>query len=638
MATISEALTIAIGHHQAGRRQAAEQIYRQILAVDPRHVDAIHLLGVMAHEAGQHEVAIEYIRQAIRLNETECLFHRNLGGVYRAAGRLTEAIDCFRRVLELTPNDAEAHNDLGSALKEHGQFEEAVAAYRRALELTPDFAFAHNNLGNALKEQGKLEEAVTCLRRAIELKPDYAEAHDNLGNVLRGQKKPQEAVASYRRALELKPDDARVHNNLANALADQGKQDQAVACYRRALELEPDDARTHFNLGNAFKEQGKWDEAVACYCRALELKPDFASAYQNLALALTRQNRFDEAEMYYRKALAIMPDFADMHVNFAALLLANGRFIEGWQEHEWRWRRPGVQEPRVPQPRWTGDSLAGRAILLRNDLYLGDMIQFMRYAEPLKQQGARVIVECPRSLARLAARASGVDSVVIAGDSLPSFDTYLPMLSLPAVLGTSLDNIPTNIPYLAPDDESLAIWQRELSSEPGFKIGIAWQGDPSHLGSGRFFSPSQFEPIARVSGVRLYSLQFGLGREQLSDIAGRWTITDLGERLGDFHNTAAIMRNLDLVITCDSAPAHLAGALGVPVWVALEYVPDWRWLLVRDNSPWYPTMRLFRQSRAGEWQDVFERIRDKLVEVILDEGVANRLDGLGLSGSTRASS
>ena len=262
MATISEALTIAIGHHQAGRRQAAEQIYRQILAVDPRHVDAIHLLGVMAHEAGQHEVAIEYIRQAIRLNETECLFHRNLGGVYRAAGRLTEAIDCFRRVLELTPNDAEPHNDLGMVFNDQGKHDDAVACFRRALELKPDFAEAHNNLGMVFHDQGKPDDAVACFRRALELKPDFVEAHNNLGATLHEQGKHDEAVACYRRALQLKPDSARVHNNLAKSCNALGRLDEAIVHYRKAVELDPANAVSHSNLVYALNYHPDSDAAM----------------------------------------------------------------------------------------------------------------------------------------------------------------------------------------------------------------------------------------------------------------------------------------------------------------------------------------------------------------------------------------
>ena len=283
MATISEALQIALQHHQAGRLDLAEEIYRRILAVEPDHADALHLLGVIAHQVGKHEVAVEYIGRAIGLNGTEAAFHNNLGEAYRSAyGKPHEAVACYRRALELKPDYAEAHNNLGNALQDQGKLDEAIACYRRALELKPDYAEAHNNLGNALKDQGKLDEAVACYRRALELKPDYAEAHNNLGAALQDQGKLDEAVACYRRALELKPDYAEAHNNLGNAFdRTRGSWTKRSPAYRRALEAERrTTAEAHNNLGSVCKDQGKLDEAVACYRRALELKPDFAGTQQ----------------------------------------------------------------------------------------------------------------------------------------------------------------------------------------------------------------------------------------------------------------------------------------------------------------------------------------------------------------------
>jgi predicted O-linked N-acetylglucosamine transferase (SPINDLY family) len=289
MVTTSEALAMALQHHQAGRVQAAEEIYRQILAVEPNHVDALHLLGVLASQAGQYQLAVEYIGRAIALVGTEATFHNNLGNALQGQGQLNEAVACYRRALELKPDYATAHGNLGNALQAQGQLDEAVACYRRVLGLRPDLAHAHSNLGAALRKQGKLEEAVASYRRALELKPDYAEAHNNLGNALRKQGKPDEAVACYRRALELKPGYAEASYNLGNAFQEQGKLDEAAAWYGRALELTPGDAEIHNNLGNALQAQGKLEEAVACFRRALELKPDYIEAHSNLLLALQYQ-------------------------------------------------------------------------------------------------------------------------------------------------------------------------------------------------------------------------------------------------------------------------------------------------------------------------------------------------------------
>ncbi len=328
MPTISETFAIAIQHHQGGRLQAAEQIYRQILAAEPNQPDALHLLGVIAHQVGKHEVAIETIGRAIRLQGSVASYHNNLGEAYRALRRISEAVACYRRAVELKPDYVEAHNNLGVVLTDLGKLGEAVACCRRALELKPDYAMAHNNLGNALMDQGKLDEAVAAYGRALELQRDYAEAHYNLGNAFQRQGRLDEAVACGRRALALKPDYAEAHNNLGNTLKDQKKLDEAVACYRRTLVLKPDYAVAHCNLGVAFSEQGKPDEAVACYRRALELKPDFVEAHYNLGNAFSDQGNLDEAIACYRRVLELQPDYAEGHSNLGVALRDQGKLAE----------------------------------------------------------------------------------------------------------------------------------------------------------------------------------------------------------------------------------------------------------------------------------------------------------------------
>ena len=320
MATISEALAIAIRHHQAGRLQAAEQIYRQILQVEPTQADAIHFLGMIASQVGKHEMAVEYMRRAIALKGNVAAFHYNLGNTFKNQGKLDEAVACYRRALELKPDDAEALDNLGTAYLDQGRLDEAAACYRRALELKPDFAEVYSNLGVVLKTQGKLDEAVASCSRALELKPEYAGAHCNLGNVLKEQRKLDEAVACYRRALELKPQFVEARINLGVALMDQGNLDEAVACYRRTLELKPDYAEVHVSLGNALKNRGNLDEAVACYQRAIELKPDDADTYYNLGSVLEEIGDLQGAEDSYRSALGRDSRFAVAHYKLAALL------------------------------------------------------------------------------------------------------------------------------------------------------------------------------------------------------------------------------------------------------------------------------------------------------------------------------
>jgi len=328
MATTSEILAIAIGHHQGGRLQAAEQIYRQILAVEPDHADAIHLLGLIAHQVGKLDDALACYCRALELKPDYAEAHNNLGVAFKEQGKLEEALACWRLALELKPEYVEAHYNLGNVLREQGKLDDAVACYRRAVELKPDFAGVHINLGNALKEQGYLDEAVACCRRAVELKPDYAEAHNNLGVALKEQGKLEEAVVCWRRALELAPDYAVAHNNLGVALKEQGKLDDAIACYRRALELKPDYAEAHNNLGIVLKEQGKLDEAVACCRRALELRPDYAEAHGNLGNALREQGKLDQAVACCRRALELRPHYAEAHNNLGIALKDQGKLDE----------------------------------------------------------------------------------------------------------------------------------------------------------------------------------------------------------------------------------------------------------------------------------------------------------------------
>ena len=580
MATIPEALAIALQHHQAGRLQAAEQIYRQILALQPNHADAWHLLGVINAQTGNHQLAVDYIYRALRLK----------------------------------PDWAEARNSLGNALKDQGKLEEAVACYRRALELKPDFAQAQNNLGIALRDQGKLDEAVECWRRTLKLKPDYAEAHSNLGNALRDQGKLDEAIACYHQALEVEPDYVEAHNNLGAALQAQGKLDEAITCYRRALEPKPDSAEAQTNLGAALQAQGKLDEAITCYRRTLELKPDFAQARINLGAALQAQGKLDEAMACYRRTLELKPDLAEAHWNQSLLSLLTGDFQRGWAKYEWRWKTKQFQQRDFSQALWDGQVLEGRAILLHAEQGLGDTIQFVRYAALVKQRGGAVIVECPKPLVSLLTSFAGIDRLVGQGEEIPAFDFQAPLLSLPGIFHTVLRDIPAAIPYLFADADLVEHWRRELGGIAGFKVGIAWRGSPAHVNDrARSLPLSCFETLASLPDIHLLSLQKGAGAEELQEARNHFPVTEAGSRLENFADTAALMMNLDLVITCDTAVAHLAGALGVPVWVALPLVPDWRWLLDRDDSPWYPTMRLFRQKKPRDWAGVFDQIKTVLV-------------------------
>jgi tetratricopeptide (TPR) repeat protein len=534
---------------------------------------------------------------------------------YHRAGHLPQAAELYRRILEADPGHVETHNLLGNALLELGKVSEAAAAYREALRLQPGHAMAQNNLGTALRMQGKLDEALASFERASQLDPAYPTPHHNRGSLLRDLGRLDEAVASYEQALRLRPDWAVARTNLGNALKEQRKLEEAVACLEQAVRQDPAYAPAHKGLGDALRDTGRLADAAASYERALRLRPNDADVHNALAVALRDQGRLPEALAGFEQALRLGPEHPEARLNRAQEWLRLGRFAEGWPEYEWRWRQPNLPPRPTGRPAWDGSPLAGRTILLYAEQGLGDTLQFVRYAAVVKRQGGTVVLACQPALVRLLAGCPGVGRVVPKGDPLPPFDVQAPLLSVPGLLGTSLDTIPREVPYLTPAPDLVDHWRRELCAVGGFRVGIAWQGNPGFSADRQRSVPLlPFTRLAQLDGVRLFSLQVGPGREQLTAQGDRVGVADLGGRFDatSFADAAAAVKNLDLVVTVDTALAHLAGALAVPTWVALPIVPDWRWLLGREDSPWYPTMRLFRQREAGNWDEVFGRIAQEL--------------------------
>ena len=485
MATISEALKIAIEHHQAGRLQEAEAIYRQILRLQPNNPGALHFLGLIAHQVGQHQVAVEYMQ----------------------------------RVIKMDPKVPDYHNNLGLALQEQGRLEEAGAHYREALAINPDYAEAHLNLGNTLRELGNLNGAIERYRTALRLKPDLAEAH--------------------------------------------------------------------MSLGVAFQELGRLNEAIAQYRMAISFKPELSESHRNLALAL----------------------------------LLSGNFTEGLKEYEWRWeaKEGKAQKRNFPQPIWNGEEISGRAILLYAEQGVGDTIQFIRYAPLVAKRGARVIVECHANLKSLLESVrGGVMSVVARGEPLPPFDVYVSLLSLPWILDTTIETIPAQVPYITANPAAVTAWRSRLESDKGrFKVGLAWAGRSDHKNDrNRSCALDLFEPLAKLPDVTFYSLQKGEAAKQAANPPGGMVLKDFTPDLNDFADTAALMTHLDLIIAVDTAVVHLAGAMGKPAWTVLPFSPDWRWMLERNDTPWYPTMRLFRQPCPGDWPGVFARVAEELQKLV----------------------
>ena len=579
---------------------------------EPAELDALIALAQRERAAGRLDAAAAAYHQILALRPDIAQVHNDLGIVLAQQGNLDQARSRFEQALALEPGYVDAHNNLGNVLLFQGQLDQAAARYQQALALRPDYAQAHYNLGNTLKAQGQLDRARACYEQALALRPDHAEAYNNLGNVLQQQGQLDQAAARYQQALTLRPNYADAHFNLGNTLRQQGQLERAAACFQQALALRPDHVEAHNNLGNVLQQQGKLDEATARFLHALALRPDYADAHYNLGFILREQGRLDEAAARFQHALALRPDLADAEWGLATCYLLTGDYQRGWPAFEARLRMPGHVVPHSTG-RWTGQPLDGRSVLLVAEQGLGDTILFVRYARLLKARGARVLLAAHAPLGRLLAANPAVDEFFALGsaDQLPRADFYLPLLSAPAALGTDAASIPSEVPYIWADPELTDRWRQQLARIEGFKIGIAWQGSRKYPWDALRSVPlAHFAPLARLPGVRLVSLQQGFGSEQVATVD--FPVLDFSGRLdavaGAFMDTAAVIRGLDLVVTVDSAIAHLAGALGVPVWTALHFSPYWIWQLDRDDSAWYPTMRLFRQTAFGQWPDVFDRI------------------------------
>jgi len=418
----------------------------------------------------------------------------------------------------------------------------------------------------------------------------------------------EEAVRGYSRALTLNPMMADVYNNMGVALRAMGRLEAAVACYRRALALSVDNPSTYSNMGNALREIGRLRIAAASHSQAVKLAPGSAEAVYNLGLTLRDMGEADRAMGCLNRALQIRPDYAEAHWDRSLSLLMNGDLEAGFEEYEWRWRLDRSPPRDFSQPQWTGKPMPGKTLFIHQEQGFGDMIQMARFAVMARTQVGQVIVECQAELARLMSTVRGIDKVLIRGAPLPKFDAYIPALSLPRVLGTTAATIPADVPYIRPPD----IGSVRLPTSVGrqIKVGVAWAGKPTHRNDRNRSVPfGYFLDLMGVPGFTMFSLQKGDRAKDLETMSSEALIMDLNEKLGDFADTAAVIEQLDLVITVDTAVAHIAGAMGKPTWVLLPFAPDWRWLRDRTDSPWYPSVRLFRQPAVGDWDSVFADVR-----------------------------
>ena len=649
-------LGLALAAH--GDARGAAESYRHAIRVKPDLAEAHFNLGLLLEALGRNHEAVGCYRRTIEIRGQQPEAQRHLARLLYQLGD-ANSIEALEAAVRAFPDDADMADELGNAYVRVKRYQDALSHYRSAVRLSPDCAAYHNNLGHGLRVSGRLDEAVEGFERALALNQDLAETHTNLGRVWTERKIYGEAAKAFERALEIDPDHAGAYSARASLLKEQGRLDDAVNDFQQSLRCQPNDSSVHVMLGNVYVELKRYTEAEASYQKAIRLDPTDPVVHSNLSYALTLLGRPEQAEAEARLALALRRDYADAHHNraiaLAALgrkdealaarrealrlkpeypeallcqafdLLARGQLDEGWAEYEWRWRLKLHVKPTFAEPEWNGSPLVGQTILLYAEQGLGDTLQFVRYATLVQNCGARVVLQCQKALHKLLGSARGIDHLVAVGDPLPPFDVQLPLLSAPRIFRTTIDTIPNDVPYLFADDELVDKWRAELSGYDGIKIGIAWQGNPGFFGDWMRSIPLQhFAYIAEVPGVQLISLQKGFGRDQLRELASRFDVMDLNDRLdvsaGAFMDTAAVIKNVDLVITSDSAVAHLAGALGAPTWVVLSSNADWRWFEEREDSPWYPTMRLFRQGRMNDWDEVFRRLA-----VELDSHIAARV-------------
>lgn len=522
--------------------------------------------------------------------------------------------------------DAQLRNAIAEASQ--GRTIVAISQFREIICTAPDYPPAYHNLGVALAETGEVQEAASNFERAITLRADYVEAHLNLAHALVSMGKLVEAAARYRRCLELSPDLVVALNGFGRTLWELKRYGEAVVYLRQAVRLKPDYAEAHNNLGLALAERQEFHEAERSYERALKLDPRYVAAHTNLATCRGMQGHLAEALAQYDLAMWLKPNALSCRWNRALALLHLGRWEEGFREYEWRWKRPQTPMRAMPKPLWGGSPLQDKTILVWMEQGLGDAIQFVRYTALLKRQGARVIAECAEPLVRVVASCRNIDELIHEGKPLPDYDFHVPAMSLPWLTGTTLENVPAEVSYLGAEVERMKRWGQHLAAvtpPDAFKIGVAWAGNPHHqFDRYRSTRLSELERLARVPGVRLFSLQRGPGAEQVAALRGRFPLTELLDpkipASEGWADAAAIMKHLDLVVTVDTATAHLAGALGVRTWVALSTISDWRWLEHREDSPWYPTVRLFRQPRLGDWGHVFSAMASELSQL---PGAAN---------------
>lgn len=598
------------------RHEEALASYDRALALNPGDEQAWNNRAVVLKDLGRHEAALESVARALALNAHNVQAHNNRGNILNDRGDPEDALASYDFALELFPDYADAWYNRGRALQALERFEDAVQSYGKAIALNPEMARAYNNRATALRKLRRLKEALNDCERAIDLQRDYVEAYRIQGQVLRDLGRPDMAALSYEAVMVLEKNDTSAMQHRALALRDGKDYEAALEGINRAIALEPDNADLYLTRGVIQRDAKDYDAAIESCRKVIELWPHHPSGYTNLGRVMDELGQTEEAMACYEQALAADPACALAHFNRGLLQLQQGNYEDGWRSYEWRWSAEELalsKDKRVyEQALWTGEqSLEGKTILLWSEQGLGDTLQFCRYASMVAQRGATVILEVKPELVGLMGTLAGVSRVIAKGEAAPAFDLHCPLMSLPLAFDTRVETIPAAVPYLASDPAKLAHWAGVLGEKTRLRVGVVWNGNPKYQNDAlRSITLGQFAPLFGED-CEFVVLQKELRVTDKAVLGMKRNVRQFAAAIKDFSDTAALCELMDVIVTVDTSVAHLAGALGKPVWVLLARRLDWRWLLERQDSPWYPDAKLYRQAESG-WSDVVDKVRADL--------------------------
>ncbi|MCF7976360.1 MAG: tetratricopeptide repeat protein [Phycisphaerae bacterium] len=648
MSASSQTLETAFQHHLAGQLDQARTCYEQVVAQHSRHAAALHGLAMIACAQQQYDSAAHLAERAIEAQPDIATFYNTLGIAYDTLGQKEQALHAFRQAVTLKPDHAEAYHNMGVSLLSLHQYDAAIEQCRKAMTLNPQLVKAYVTLARCFQAQGDRRQAIHYFEQAVQIDADLLEAYVELAHLYQGQEQLECAATALQRIVQIGPASAEVHTRLGMILRQLGQDREARQHYMEALRLKPGLAEAHNNLGNLLNQHGLYQEALHHYeqatqanahyaesfnnlaatlihlnrladavthChKAITLKPAYAEAHNTLASAYMKQGRYQEAKDKFMHTLALNPEYAEAHSNLGMIHLVLGEFDAGWREYEWRLKSPVFrQRYTCKQPRWDGTPFPGKTLLVHYEQGMGDSMQFIRYLPKVKALGGTVLYQDRPPLKTLFQKYPGIDRFICLGDTdMPQFDMQASVMSLPFLLGTQEHNIPATSVYLKAEVEKIKRMQAYIQSHD-FNVGIVWAGSKVHKNNrNRSCDPALFRSLAQCPGIGLYGLQRPDSEPAAPDCLADLLVTNLGEHFQDFSDTAGAIAHMDLILSVDTSVLHLACAMGKPTWALLPYVPDWRWMLDRTDSPWYPTLRLFRQSRPGQWQPVFDAVAESL--------------------------